>query len=179
MNFEKCPRVRFKMSEQYLSVARLTAAQHQLTAVQGQGWLTIYLPGHTRPAADSHRRRAGQRTRIPGGPARQKRPLGHSGGAHSHRRQRLDRPGLDRRPPPDHRRLRRRPTLSQYVILDKSVTLFMGVLLSAVFPAGTQVALGGKRRGLRHVARRDERGRIYSGWVRSGYIRFCDDQSEA
>lgn len=69
--------------------------------------------------------------------------------------------------------------MSQYAILDKSVTLFMGVLLSAVLPAGPQVALGGKRRGLRHVVRRDERGRIYSGWVRSGYIRFCDDQSEA
>lgn len=65
--------------------------------------------------------------------------------------------------------------MSQYVILDKSVTLFMGVLLSAVFPAGTQVALGGTRRGLRHVARRDERGRIYSGWVRAERIRFHDD----
>ena len=47
MNLEKCPRVRFKMSEQYLSVARLIAAQHQLTAVQGQGAVTINMPGHT------------------------------------------------------------------------------------------------------------------------------------
>ena len=67
--------------------------------------------------------------------------------------------------------------MSHHAILDQEANLFMGEFLSAVFPTGTQVALGGKRRGLRHVARRDERGRIYSGWVRSDYIRFCDDQS--
>ena len=49
MNLEKCPRVRVTMSEQYLSVARLIADQHQLTAVQGQGALTIHLPGQTDP----------------------------------------------------------------------------------------------------------------------------------
>lgn len=49
MNLEKSPRVRVKMSEQYLSVARLIAEQHHLTAVQGQGALTIHLPGYTDP----------------------------------------------------------------------------------------------------------------------------------
>lgn len=49
VNLEKCPRVRVKMSEQYLSVARLIAAQHQLTAVQGQGAVTIHLSGRTDP----------------------------------------------------------------------------------------------------------------------------------
>ncbi|MGO1522858.1 MAG: hypothetical protein ACTHV8_04120 [Nesterenkonia sp.] len=69
--------------------------------------------------------------------------------------------------------------MSHHASLDQEANLFMGAFLSAVFPAGTHVAVGGERRGLRHVAHRDEQGRIYSGRVPAEHVRFHDDHQRS
>lgn len=62
--------------------------------------------------------------------------------------------------------------MSGSATLTRTTTLFMGTITSADIPAGTKVFVGTERHGRLHIAHRDARGLIYTGWVAAEHIDY-------